>query len=428
MPLRSVDVGHHGRGQHIRRRRRWVFPCAAGSVLLLYYCKCVGLFLGPGPRSSTRTTARADATAENKVLDVMAPQPSGEYCTLPEWDEDELMGRQRPEVPTDTYKFARDIVSSSIFYVLPFGGPCFAFWQWKNILGAVHGVIGEERQLLELTQVTLTPATNGIVVASLAIALGTLTSVTVSTLRQRQLAVRGCLNREACELALLQAALTASLGPTRARPATKTFGGGSGSDNISSADLACYLQTLELLRGYAKRIYSESSSRADAGELQEQQIADTELMGILEACLASSGARGFTVYPIRDESTMRIIRLNDQRSERLAYLATAYPLIHWVILALLASSIALCFLIEVDQSEGRFLAERPEDSIRLRIVFTLMSGAFSGLTALCADLNDPFRGSFSVERSTRQFATMMQVLEMEILQVRLSTGCVRPDD
>ena len=28
------------------------------------------------------------------------------------------------------------------------------------------------------------------------------------------------------------------------------------------------------------------------------------------------------------------------------------------------------------------------------MVFTLMTGSFSGLTALCADLNDLFRGPF----------------------------------
>lgn len=30
----------------------------------------------------------------------------------------------------------------------------------------------------------------------------------------------------------------------------------------------------------------------------------------------------------------------------------------------------------------------------LRLVFTIMTGSFCGLTALCADLNDLFRGCF----------------------------------
>lgn len=349
-------------------------------------------------------------------MEVPEAIPASDYCTLPEWDEEKLLAEQRPGVPQDPYKVLRDVVLSFIFYILPFAGPMFAFLEWQNILMLVHSVIGEERQLLELTQVTLTPATNGIVVSSLAIALGTLTSITVSSLRQRQLIVRQCLNKEACELALLRAAIAAGLAPQASPPAAVA----------GTREMSMYLQVLELVRAYVARVMSESSSLANTVQLEEQCLADTELLGVLDTFRAAGAPKPYTVYPLRDEATMRITRLNDSRSERLAYITTSFPLIHWVILALLAASIALCFLIEVDQSEGRFLAEKPQDSLRLRIVFTLMTGAFSGLTALCADLNDPFRGSFNVERCTRQFKTTIQVLDVEIRQIRESTSCFGP--
>ena len=107
-------------------------------------------------------------------------------------------------------------------------------------------------------------------------------------------------------------------------------------------------------------------------------------------------------------------------------MSTAFPLVHWVILGALASSIALCFLIEVDQSEGRFFSEKPEDSIRLRVIFSIMIGVFSGLSALCLDLNDLFRGSFNVVSSGEQFKSAVRVIEAEVSQVRSAIMCA-PD-
>lgn len=311
---------------------------------------------------------------------------------------------RRPGVAADPNKVAFDVASNLVFYVLPLAGPAIAFWQWANILWLVHAVLGDERRLLELMQMTLTPATNGIVIACLAIAFGTLTSVTINTLRLRQKEVRQCLNKESCEVAVLYAALQAAWGSEDAE--------------VDREGVFVYLRCLELLRLYVARLYSESNSLADVTALQEQSVSDTELMSILSALVPCSPIFPYTIFPVRDEVAVRVVRLNDFRSDRLAALTTAFPISHWMILALLASSIACCFAIEVDQSEGRFLFERPEDSLRLRLVFTIMVGSFCGLTALCADLNDPFRGSFNIEGSARQLVTMGDVLALEASQVR----------
>ena len=42
------------------------------------------------------------------------------------------------------------------------------------------------------------------------------------------------------------------------------------------------------------------------------------------------------------------------------------------------------------------------DELQLRYLFTLLVGSFAALASLCADLNDPFRGSFCITSSTRQ--------------------------
>jgi len=181
---------------------------------------------------------------------------------------------------------------------------------------------------------------------------------------------------------------------------------------------------LALLRQYAARVLAETSKRADLPSLGRQNVGDSELVGVTRA-LCVSGAPA----ELRQTAAAQIARLADCRSLRLSTLCTAFPLIHWLILALLASSIAACFLIEIDQTEGRFLSERPENSLRLRLIFTMLVGTFSGLSALCADLNDPFRGSFSIVGSTEQLLTLQGGLddELEVALVCLNPAVTRGD-
>eukprot|EP00913_Durusdinium_trenchii_P003325 g3079.t1 len=310
--------------------------------------------------------------------------PEGDYCAVV-LDETTPPQDQWTQVSQDTNKKLRDTLLAVVSYILPVVGPAFAFWQWKNILAVNHYLLGDERQLLELMQVTLTPATNGIVIASLSIAFGTLTSLTISSLRQRQKEIRQCLNKEACDIRLLQALFVSLFRLS----VDKRCG-----ERLHMEEVSVYLRCLDLLQMYAARVHSESTSNADLAALQRQTVPDTELLGVLDSLIVIQQPPRFSVMSVRDDVAVRVSRLNDFRSDRLSSLNTAFPPLHWVILGLLASSITLCFLIEVDQSEGRFLAEKPADSLRLRMVFTLMTGSFCGLTALCADLNDLFRGPF----------------------------------
>jgi len=328
-------------------------------------------------------------------LSLLASEPDS--CPVPETDYELVPQDPVGEQVLDLFKVAA-------IFILPFAGPIIAFAVWPLILMVVHSVLGEEKSLLELTQMTLNPTTNGIVVASLATALGTLTSVTVWTLRQRQLDVRASLNKEACDLNLLRMGLAADIVPT-----------GQASDAV--LDPCIYVQVLALLRQYVARVLLETSKRADAGRLERQDVGNSELAGIVQALCTSGASRD-----IRQDVMQHVGNLNGHRSARLAQLSTAFPFIHWAILGLLAFSIAFCFLIEVDQSEGRFFLERPEDSVRLRLVFTMLVGTFSGLTALCADLNDPFRGSFCIIRTTDQFFVMQKKIDEELETFLLETN------
>jgi len=376
-----------------------LFPCVHFTGLSL------------GLRAVQRARSRRNANLE--ILEVEEEElPNGDYCTVP-WGEP---ADQWAKVSPDANKKLRDTFLAVVSYILPVVGPAVAFWQWRNILQMTHALLGDERQLLELMQVTLTPATNGIVIASLSIAFGTLTSLTISSLRQRQKEIRQCLNKEACDIRLLQALFVSTFRLEVEESCRSRHKNGGSESEMETLNV--HLRCLELLQMYAARIQYESTADADMAALQRQTVPDTELLTILNSLVVLRQPPRFSVMSVRDDATVRVSRLNDFRSDRLSSINTAFPPLHWVILSLLASSITLCFLIEVDQSEGRFLAERPEDSLRLRLVFTIMTGSFCGLTALCADLNDLFRGSFNVNESASQLKVVGEVMELENLQLK----------
>merc|ERR1712228_892705 len=71
----------------------------------------------------------------------------------------------------------------------------------------------------------------------------------------------------------------------------------------------------------------------------------------------------------------------------------------------LGGSILLAYLFETDVQLLRFL-----DDLQLRYLFTVLVSAFSALASLCADLADPFRGSFCITPSTKQLECVYGVI------------------
>lgn len=345
-----------------------------------------------------------DASPSTPIEDLRNSRNASEVCMLPE-TELRYVG-----VAEDPAEVLQDIFKTTAIFVLPFAGPALAFGLWRKILALTNFVLGEEKDLITLTQVTLNPTTNGIVVACLASALGLLTSVTVWSLRSRQLDLRTTINREACECQLFVTRLTVSA-PLPVDEAARDM-------------LVTYIQMLALMRQYVARVLAESSKAADVEQLEFQGASASELAGVVRAARQCQIPRSLV-----EDVSATVSRLTDSRSLRLATLTTSFPVIHWVILALLGASISCCYLIEVDQYEGRFLTERPEDSLRLRLIFTMLVGAFSALSALCADLNDPFRGSFNVTASTQQLSFILASIdqELEVLLLELNPLLSRGD-
>ena len=69
------------------------------------------------------------------------------------------------------------------------------------ISGSTYNVQNLDAFIADLLTVT-----NGIVVPSVSVAFGTLTAITIQSLRQRQISIRALLNKEACGVRSLYAA------------------------------------------------------------------------------------------------------------------------------------------------------------------------------------------------------------------------------
>lgn len=112
---------------------------------------------------------------------------------------------------------------------------------------------------------------------------------------------------------------------------------------------------------------------------------------------------------VLSESYGAVVRLNFIRSSRITALQSTFPVLHYGILGLLASSILLAFLLafllETNQELLIFL-----NAIQLRILWTMLIGSISALGIFCWDLSFPFNAAVDQLKTIRDMikATMQK--------------------
>lgn len=239
----------------------------------------------------------------------------------------------------------------------------------------------------------ITPAVNGIVIPAISILFATLIANTVSALRRRQLDIRTTLNKEAGEIRVLQAMIDSF--PESAQEAT--------SINGKDSQDRCRMYLIK----YTSRLLAESQPEVEVDNLMFTGSMDSELNGlVVELNKVTTACVGGIPGPILSESYAAVTRLNAERSTRISAIQSTYPLLHYAILGLLASSICMCFVIESDQQLLIFL-----NAVQLKMLWTMLIGTFSALGVVCYDLGDPFRGYYQITRSLDQLYTIRNALK-----------------
>jgi hypothetical protein len=228
----------------------------------------------------------------------------------------------------------------------------------------------------------IAPAINGIVMPAVALLFATLTSTTITTLRQRQTDIRNAINMEAGELRAIECLL----------------------DSIDEGVVQD--QCRDYLIQYTSRILAECHKRVGAGNdvINPRRGFDSELNGFTRQLNQAYG----TVIPshVAAECYASVARLREQRVLRITALQSVYPLSHYAILFVLAMAVCVAFLMETDQELLVFL-----NAGQLKILWSMLTGTFVALFAVVADLLSPFSGLYQISASVDQLHIIKMTLQ-----------------
>jgi Protein of unknown function (DUF4239) len=228
----------------------------------------------------------------------------------------------------------------------------------------------------------MTPAINGLVVPAMALLFATLTSTTITTLRQRQVDVRSSINMESGELRALECLVDSFA---------------SGCEQDLSRDY---------LIQYTSRVLAECHPKIGSGEnvINPRRGMDSELNG-LTALINNSYGKVIPPH-VADECNVCIARLREQRTKRISALQSVYPFLHYVILSVLAIGECVAFLMETDQDLLVFL-----NAIQIKILWSMLIGTFVTCFQVFNDLRSPFSGSYQISASVGQLHTIKLTLQ-----------------
>ena len=245
----------------------------------------------------------------------------------------------------------------------------------------------------------IAPAINGVVIPAISLLFANLIATTVTTLRQRQLDIRFAINMEASQLRILNSMI--------------------GNFPSPKARLQCW----SYLAQYTSRLIAESQPTVNVDSLDSS--FDSELNGLLNELNRISyndvnyddGDSAVTQKEIPGSVLgtcfSACTALFEERSKRITALRSIFPPLHFVIVANLAVSILIAFLLETDQVLLVFL-----NAVQLKILWTMLVGTFTALAIVCYDLSNPFRGSYQISKSVNQLYTIRLTLRASIDNIK----------
>lgn len=243
----------------------------------------------------------------------------------------------------------------------------------------------------------LRPTVNGVVLPACAITFGTLLATTVNVLRNRQVEMRACISKEACQLRLLRQILLGMYGTAQHSERRKA--------------------SLVHLHSYVTQCVTETTPYAfDELALLEERggfFSVNELEDISKMLHGIDGAAACRDFSVGTAQST-IVSLNELRSDRLAQLLSGFPAIHWLVLGVLSSSIVLLYLIDSNQDVLQFL-----NSLQLRLLFSILLSTFAAIALLCLDLADPFRGVTTISNEALQLRAFQATIERDLAEAEI---------
>ena len=183
----------------------------------------------------------------------------------------------------------------------------------------------------ELQTKMISPTLNGIVLPTSSILFSTLVSTTIGTLRNRISIVKECLMKEAGDLQKLNMLL--EYFPPRAKKESQV-----------------------LLYNYCRRLIRESSDSFDHEEFAGSTDVEISDFMMLLNDISNHRWEGREIIsaPIVGQSLSTIDTLTVNRLTRMTQLREPFPMLHYIILFVLSSTIIFSFLMQTNNGEYLF--------------------------------------------------------------------------
>ena len=237
---------------------------------------------------------------------------------------------------TNTQRFFHDLMDSASGHL------------WVNVDGSMY-----------MTEI-VKPVLNGPVTLSISILFGTLTSMTIQTLYRRQISLHQTLISTVEEVRELQWLVEGFPEPYKSH---------------GHQLLARFLHTS--FADFEKQQVTPQSLRTD--EMMQMLL-------LLNKLTTEDNSPDIIIC----ESYGCVHRLKDRRAEFMSGLQTVFSTAHYVVIALLASTLLFVFLLEADNDTLQFLLD-----FQLSICWAMLVGSYSMLAVIIYDLSNPFSGIFT---------------------------------
>jgi hypothetical protein len=326
------------------------------------------LLLGPAQGRASRSSG-----AGFRPRSFLVAGSRGEKAAVPAMDL--LLDDNDPMIVNLNNKMT---MRQGIIWAFPLLSTFFSFMYFRHTANLFHTTVAWLADLtdtrlpqnaveIDLQTQVVTQVINGPVITSISLLFATLVSTTVSTLHNRQIQTYDSFSKQMHEVNQLLALL----------------------HHMSVSQGAIMRPTVQSL---ANGIFRESF-REESQSNAIEPLIDTLLFQVHAWMVNPKEAS--SVVSEAHESLMRIA---EARRCHFTTLNTQFPAMHYVALGVLAVCICASFLIATDQ------ALHVLESIPVRLLWSILIGAFSSLAVVCYDLASPFAGAYKVATALKDNA------------------------
>jgi hypothetical protein len=260
---------------------------------------------------------------------------------------------------------------------------------------------------IQLQANVVTQVVNGPVITSVSILFATLSSMTISSLYERQIVIRKCYALELRSLRLLHMGIQAI--PSELEVARRMgedllvqytqqlfqeSRGGGGSGPTRNNDLYYEKETVVEEQGFLRDSSGDGHLMALLNWSNDLLLPQRPPDSSSNSSSNNKSTKKTHPSPPPPAAIVGQIQsvlstLLSQRHLRSLALSTVFPIVHWLTLTFLAAAIGISFLVATDQQDFIFLHGFP-----IRILWGVLMGSFTSLAILCYDLYSIYDGAY----------------------------------